>query len=357
MREKHGSDKNVAQPRVVRENEEWVRRLARSLVFDSNRAEDIVQQTWLELFKRPPQRGGNLRGWLTVVVKNVARKMKRSDRNREKREKRTAREEALELPVAGKQDKDNLQGNILRAVEALDEPYRSTVRMRYFEELAPQEIAERTGAPLDTVYTRLRRGLNQLRAKLDKQYGDRSLWIGIAIRLLPASEVTGPATALRPATHLRSYGSMAAGAAAAVILISGATLLIAVPSTAPETEETARTQTPVAEAFDESVAARRAIDETQNPVRPEILPAGETLETKGEISQPLETTESIEGAKPGKDPNRRIPERATAGSKKASDAPPDPDSQVKNMPKGGANHSQKKFQTNMGKGLNKPGNQ
>lgn len=40
-----------------------IERLARRLVFDSSRAEDIVQATWLEALERPPRDGSNLRGW------------------------------------------------------------------------------------------------------------------------------------------------------------------------------------------------------------------------------------------------------------------------------------------------------
>lgn len=52
----------------------------------------------------------------------------------------------------------------LRAgVAALPEPYRETVALRFFAELALDEIAAATGRPLNTVKTHLRRGLERLR--------------------------------------------------------------------------------------------------------------------------------------------------------------------------------------------------
>ena len=36
---------------------EWVRALARSLLADSNRADDVEQQTWLSAMRRPPAIG------------------------------------------------------------------------------------------------------------------------------------------------------------------------------------------------------------------------------------------------------------------------------------------------------------
>lgn len=53
------------------------------------------------------------------------------------------------------------------AVEALPEPYREVVALRFFADLALQEIADVTGRPLNTVKTHLRRGLERLRPALD----------------------------------------------------------------------------------------------------------------------------------------------------------------------------------------------
>ncbi|MFG0320485.1 MAG: sigma factor, partial [Planctomycetota bacterium JB042] len=42
----------------------WVEALAKSLVLDPSRADDVVQAAWLEALRRPPRHGGNLRAWL-----------------------------------------------------------------------------------------------------------------------------------------------------------------------------------------------------------------------------------------------------------------------------------------------------
>ena len=48
-------------------------------------------------------------------------------------------------------------------VAALPNPYRETVALRFFGDLALDEIARVTGRPLNTVKTHLRRGLERLR--------------------------------------------------------------------------------------------------------------------------------------------------------------------------------------------------
>ena len=58
-----------------------------------------------------------------------------------------------------------------RVVDELKEPYRETVRLRYFEELSYEEIAQRTQVPLGTVKVRLSRAKTLLSTIL-KEKGD-----------------------------------------------------------------------------------------------------------------------------------------------------------------------------------------
>ena len=54
-------------------------------------------------------------------------------------------------------------------VEQLREPYRKMVRMRYYEELSYEEIAQRLGIPLGTVKVRLSRAKELLQAIIQKK--------------------------------------------------------------------------------------------------------------------------------------------------------------------------------------------
>lgn len=75
------------------------------------------------------------------------------------------------------------------AVLALAEPYRTTVLLRFWEGLSPAAIAKQQGVPTETVRTRLKRGLMQLRARLDDEHGgDRKAW------LLPLTGIAYPST-------------------------------------------------------------------------------------------------------------------------------------------------------------------
>ena len=79
----------------------------------------------------------------------------------------------------------------------LVEPYRSTILLRFFEGLSAAEIAHREGVPPGTVRWRLKRGLDQLRAELDRSHaGSRQAWQLALAPLGAGAPDGGAATAL-----------------------------------------------------------------------------------------------------------------------------------------------------------------
>ncbi len=67
--------------------------------------------------------------------------------------------------------------NVVDAVLSLDEPNRSTVLLRFYEDLPPREIAARQEVGVETVRGRLKRAVKQLRAKLDRWHPEgRAGW-------------------------------------------------------------------------------------------------------------------------------------------------------------------------------------
>ena len=73
----------------------WIRSLARSLVGDGQAADDVVQETWIAVLRRPPRGDRPLRPWLARVVTNFARMQRRGESSRRRREASVARGEAL----------------------------------------------------------------------------------------------------------------------------------------------------------------------------------------------------------------------------------------------------------------------
>src|SRR5688572_3217479 len=159
------------------EHADWIRGLARALVQDQHEAEDLAQEAWLAALDGQRSGEGPSRGWYVAVLRNLARARLRGAR------RRVAREEAVARPeqVSGEHtaiDRLEIHERLVAAVRALDQPYRNIVVLRYLEALSPREIAQRTQVPLRTVHTQLQRGLQHLRARLDRDHGgDRREWL------------------------------------------------------------------------------------------------------------------------------------------------------------------------------------
>ncbi len=154
----------------------WLRTLARRLVADAHTADDLVQSTWLAALKNPPPTGPAGRRWLATALRNFAHQFRRSAARRRERETLVARSESThpDLPA-----ELALQRTLLGAVESLSEPYRTTLYRRYYENLPPRRIAALDGVSVKTVKTRLARGLAQLRARLDDEFGERGAWLAL----------------------------------------------------------------------------------------------------------------------------------------------------------------------------------
>src|SRR5204862_402009 len=146
----------------------FLRALARELSRDSSGADDLLQRTWVAALEHPPSGDKPLRRWLATILRNFAREEHRVAISRADSEALAARPIATSGPEELRQQ-ITLQHSLLRAVSELDEPYCSVIYQRYYEGLAPREIAARSRTPLKTVKTQLHRGLALLRARLDRE--------------------------------------------------------------------------------------------------------------------------------------------------------------------------------------------
>ncbi len=173
------------------ERHAWVRSLARTLVADSNAADDLVQDAWIAAIERGPDGDGRLRGWLARVVRNLARQRWRSTQRRVDRERLVSRPETLEDQTQLFERYETYE-LVVKAVGELDEPYRRVVLLRYFEGRSTASIAQSLGVSIDAVEIRLRRALDKLRDKLDRK-GGREHWLPALAQLArtPSGTIIG----------------------------------------------------------------------------------------------------------------------------------------------------------------------
>ncbi|MGD9511680.1 MAG: RNA polymerase sigma factor [Geminicoccaceae bacterium] len=151
--------------------------LAYRVLGDPEAAEDVVQDAFLAVWRNAPtyeRLGGNVRPWLMAVVRNRAIDVMRAGRSRPVNS--AALDEAHYIPA----ENSDPAGQALRRVEsvflrnavaALPPVQRETVELAFFAGLSYVEVAERMGAPLGTVKSRVRLALRRLHDRLTADDG------------------------------------------------------------------------------------------------------------------------------------------------------------------------------------------
>src|SRR5919202_3808534 len=153
--------------------------LAFKLLGDASAAEEVVQETFLKLWRQPaayqPNRG-RLLSWLLGVAHHHAVDLLRR-RQLEQRHRIDAAQTQSGDPLADMLDHLGLASNdddpqsrlgtleqraaIRRALALLTPEQRLPLELAYYRGMTQLEIATRLGAPLGTIKTRMRLGLQQ----------------------------------------------------------------------------------------------------------------------------------------------------------------------------------------------------
>src|SRR5262245_17685887 len=127
--------------------ERMIRALIRRFVADPHLVEDLTQETWLAALRHTAAARFLERAWLGRVAQNFAFQAMRGHARRIARETAVARSLAIE---PGEELDPDQRARVLAALDALDEPYRVVLRLRFFDDLAPTAIAARLDIPTET---------------------------------------------------------------------------------------------------------------------------------------------------------------------------------------------------------------
>jgi RNA polymerase sigma-70 factor (ECF subfamily) len=135
-------------------------------------AEDITQQTFVSAWTsrnlyNPAQ--GRLAAWLVGICRHrIADAF--AGRERARRAESAAESAARGQPSASAAALDSRVADrvlLLGELERIDQPQRGIIEMAFFEDLTHVQIAARTGLPLGTVKSHIRRTLERLRDRLE----------------------------------------------------------------------------------------------------------------------------------------------------------------------------------------------
>jgi RNA polymerase sigma-70 factor (ECF subfamily) len=144
-------------------------------------AEDLFQQTWMRVAEKirryDPHR--SFEAWLFSLARNLTIDHLRRYRpesldepaaGEEGGETRQARLAATGPSVLDRMLEQERAARVTRALLEMPVIYRDVLSLRFEEEMKLEEIAEVLATPISTVKTRLRRGLEVMRTKMETKF-------------------------------------------------------------------------------------------------------------------------------------------------------------------------------------------
>lgn len=168
--------RHTMKPQELFAQDNFISLLSKSLIFDYHHSEDIAQETWMVLLRKQYEPDRLMGPWISGVIRNLGRMLYRNEQQRKRREQMVAVPDKTP-PTMEIVERHETRQRVVEAVFDLNESHRSVILLRFYDGLSHKDIAERLNIPLETMRTRLKRGIQELRKKLDANYnGDRKKW-------------------------------------------------------------------------------------------------------------------------------------------------------------------------------------
>jgi len=140
--------------------------LIRRVVRDAALAEEVAQEALVEVWRnasRFDRARGSAAGWIFTIAHRRAVDRVRAEQAATERERRTARASVPFDDVVEEVTARLEQHAVRRCLDALTRVQREAILLAYYRGLTYPEVADRLGAPLPTIKTRMRDGLIRLR--------------------------------------------------------------------------------------------------------------------------------------------------------------------------------------------------
>ncbi len=153
----------------------WLSKLARSLVARDEDAEDLVQETWLTVLRRPKEESAIGRGLLRSIVRSRLVDRRRRESARRRREEWNAHPDG-QVVSSNNVERMAIQKRMVEEIARLPEPLQDTIIRRYLDGYSVTQIARADEISESAVRKRLHRALEKLRGRLDGEWGSRSAW-------------------------------------------------------------------------------------------------------------------------------------------------------------------------------------
>lgn len=144
--------------------------VARRVVRDPNRAEDVAQEVFLEVWRKAPsfdESLGSAKTWVMTIAHRRAVDAVRRNESHKKYDGQVMLDEVHHDEPAERIIRDEEHGAVRDCLQTLTELQMESVRMAYFNGYTYAEVANLLDKPLPTIKTRMRDGLIRLRDCLE----------------------------------------------------------------------------------------------------------------------------------------------------------------------------------------------
>lgn len=140
-------------------------RTTKSRALAEEATQEVFIQVWRQADRFDPAKG-SARSWVATIAHRRAVDVVRSSQAATEREEAQP-PEAPSVDVAESVVEEDERARVRRAMDDLTDLQREAIELAYFGGLTYREVAERLGAPLGTVKTRMRDGLARIRSIME----------------------------------------------------------------------------------------------------------------------------------------------------------------------------------------------
>lgn len=160
---------DVEMQRLIDKYGNDILRLCTLYLKDRHLAEDALQETYIKVWQKyyTYKNQAEEKTWITRIAINVCKNYLRTAWF-----KRTETMDIIEISQNSGNSYKSVDESVdlMHAIQGLKDKYRAVLLLYYYQEFTVKEIADTMGMNQSTVLSLMRRGRNQLKQKLNKDY-------------------------------------------------------------------------------------------------------------------------------------------------------------------------------------------
>ena len=144
----------------IKNLENGMYRLSYSILKNEEDAQDAVQEAIYNAYKNLEtlKDKRKFKSWIYKIVTNTSLEILRNKKNYIDIEQENIAAEKIDIDT-------NL--TLWKAVQGLEQPYRTTITLFYYEDMSIKEISEITGSKVDAIKKQLSRGRDKIKEVID----------------------------------------------------------------------------------------------------------------------------------------------------------------------------------------------